>query len=194
MALRKILDTPFQITFTATDVKFNSVAIDPENSLIHLGYSTLESNGLEVQQDMPETLSGVDYTNYQARKNTLGATLSASDAVSQASLEYLPGTGTIVGDKKTLDTPYIKDELCSMLAINSFAYNTDDRVIYIGFSKNINAATFIQENLTYTLTGQEYENFMVSLNANEAGGMSVTTAEVTTCLEYLPFDGTVSDI
>jgi len=193
MALRKILDTPFQMTYTVTAVKVNSIAIDPENNLIHLGYSTLDSLGVNVQQDMPETLSGAQYTNYQNRKNELGATMSASDAAEYVALEYLPGTGTISGDVKTLDTPQVKDDLCSMLAINSFAYNKDDMVVYIGYAKMINASTFIQANLTYTLTNQEYINFMASLNVNEQT-MSVTTAEVTTCLEYLPDAGTVQNM
>ena len=72
MALRKQLDTPYQITFTVTAVKVNSIAVDAENSLIHLGHSLLASDGSVIQADRLETLDGQAYTNYNTRKNELG--------------------------------------------------------------------------------------------------------------------------
>jgi len=194
MALRKQLTTPYQITFTVTAVKVNSIAVDAENNLIHLGYSLLASDGSVVQSDKLETLSDQAYTNYNTRKNELGETFSATDAASYVALEYLPGNGQIVGDIKELDTPYNVDDLCNVLKIESFAYNTDDGIVLIGYTKMKYPANKLISHLPWALTGQEYTDFMNQLNANEASGMAVTTAEVTTCLEWLPDEGTVVDV
>ena len=193
MALRKQLTTPYQITFTCTAVKVDSIAVDADNSLIHLGHSLLASGGDIIQSDRPETLEGQAYTNYNARKNELGATLSATDAAAYVALEYLPGAGTIVGDKKNLDTPYTIDNLCNVLKIESFAYNTVDRLVHIGYSKMKHPSTNLMTFIPYTLAGVEYDEFMARLNENELT-MSVTNAEVTTCLEFLPDAGTVVNV
>ena len=115
MALRKQLTTPYQITFTATAVKVDSIAVDAENNLVHLGHSLLASNGEVIQSDRPETLSGTAYTNFNNRKNELGATMSGTDASLYVALEYLPGAGSISGDIKTLDTPYTIEDRKSVV-------------------------------------------------------------------------------
>jgi len=193
MALRKQLTTPYQITFTATAVKVDSIAVDAENSLVHLGHSLLASDGSIVQSDRPETLSGTAYSNFNNRKNELGATMSGTDASLYVALEYLPGTGSISGDIKTLDTPYTIDGLCNVLKIESYAYNVIDRLVHIGYSKLNHPSTNLMTFIPYTLSGVEYDEFMARLDENELT-MSVTNAEVTTCLENLPDAGTIVSI
>ena len=193
MALRKQLDTPYQITFIVTAVKVNSIAVDAENSLVHLGHSLLASDGSVIQADRLETLSGEQYINYNVRKNELGETFSATDAAAYVALEYLPGQGQIVGDIKELDTPYDVDNTCNMLKIESFAYNTDDGNVLIVYTKLKYPDTNLMSYLPWVLTGIEYQEFMAQLNENEHS-MSVTQAEVTTCLEWLPDAGTVVDV
>ena len=80
-----------------------------------------------------------------------------------------------------------------MLKIESFAYNTDDGNVLIGYTKMKYPDTNLMSHLPWVLTGVEYTEFMVQLNENEHS-MSVTQAEVTTCLEFLPDAGTVVDV
>lgn len=193
MALRKQLDTPYQITFTVVSVKVNSIGVDETNNLIQLGYSLLDDNDAVIQSDLLQTLSDGDYTAYNLRKNELGESFSGSDAALYAAQEFLPGNGQIMGDVKTLDTPYALDGLCNMLKVESFAFNPDDRVVLIGWTKMTYPATDLVKNCPWALTGQEYTDFMIKLNTNEES-MSVTQAEVTTCLEFLPDQGVVVNV
>ena len=194
MALRKQLTTPYQITFTVTAVKVDAIAVDAENQLVHLGHSLLASDGSIIQSDRPETLADQAYANFNARKNELGADgMSGTDASLYVALEYLPGSGTISGDIKTLDTPHTIDGLCNVLKVESYAYNVIDRLVHIGYSKLNHPSTNLMTFIPYTLSGVEYDEFMARLDENELT-MSVTKAEVTTCLENLPDAGTIVDV
>jgi len=193
MALKKQLDTPYDIDVTISTIEVNTLAIDPANNLVHIGYSIIEDNGNVFQSDLPETLEGTDYTDFLARTNELGNTLDGSVAQRQAALEYSPGAGTIVGTVKTLNTPYVINGTVMGYDVDSFAYNTADQIIYIGYSKLSGPSTNLITDVPYTLSGPEYENFMTRLNELSLT-MTVIQAEIQTCLEFLPDDGTIIDI
>jgi len=193
MALKKQLDTTYDIDVTIETIEVNSLAIDPTNSLVHLGYSIIEGNGSVFQSDLPETLEGQDYTDFLDRTNELGNTLDGSVAQRQAALEYSPGVGTISGTVKTLTTPYPINGTVMGYDVDSFAFNTDDKLIHIGYSKLSAPTTTLVTNVPYTLSGIEYTEFMARLDVLSLT-MTVIQAEIQTCLEFLPGDGTIVDI
>ena len=96
MALKKQLTTPYDVSGTIIGVEVDSFAFNLQDSLIHIGYSKLETISSALQTDIPHTLSGQEYTDFIARLNVLAGTMPASQAVIQACLEFLPGDGTIV--------------------------------------------------------------------------------------------------
>lgn len=193
MALKKLLDTPFQVDAEIHTIGLNSLAIDPTNSLAHLGYATIEENGNVFQQDLPYTLADQDYTDFLARTNQLGVDNPATLAQKHAALEYAPGQGTVLGDTKTLDTPYIISGEVIGYEVDSFAYNTADRLVHIGYSQLESTTVALVEHIPWTLSGVEAEEFMERIDVL-GETMSVTQAEIQTCLEFLPGEGTIQDV
>ena len=94
MALKKQLTTPYDVSGTVIGQEVDSFAFNLQDSLIHIGYSKLETINSALQTDIPHTLSGQEYTDFIARLNELAP--GAAQAVIQACLEFLPGDGTIV--------------------------------------------------------------------------------------------------
>jgi len=94
MALKKQLTTPYDVSGTVIGQEVDSFAFNLQDSLIHIGYSKLESINSALQTDVPHTLSGQEYTDFIARLNELSP--GAAQALIQVCLEFLPGDGTIV--------------------------------------------------------------------------------------------------
>lgn len=94
MSLKKQLDTPYEVSGTVMGQEVDSFAFNIQDSLIHIGYSKLDTVTTVLQTDIPHTLSGQEYTDFIARLNALAP--GASQALVQACLEFLPGSGTIV--------------------------------------------------------------------------------------------------
>ena len=94
MALKKQLDTPYDVSGTIIGLEVDSFAFNIQDHLIHIGYSKLDSITSALQTDLPYTLSGQEYTDFITRLNELAP--GAAQALIQVCLENLPGAGTIV--------------------------------------------------------------------------------------------------
>ena len=94
MALKKQLDTPYDVSGTIMGQEVDSFAFNIVDQLVHIGYSKLDTISTSLQTDVPYTLSGAEYTAFIARLNELVP--GASNALIQVCLENLPGDGTIL--------------------------------------------------------------------------------------------------
>lgn len=94
MALKKQLDTTYDVSGTVMGLEVDSFAFNMADQLIHIGYSELDTISTQLSTDKPYTLSGSEYTAFIARLNELAP--GASAALIQTCLEKLPGAGTIV--------------------------------------------------------------------------------------------------
>jgi len=94
MALKKQLDTPYDVSGTIMGQEVDSFAFNIQDGLVHIGYSKLDTVTSALQTDIPYTLSGQEYIDFIARLNELAP--GASQALIQVCLENLPGAGTIV--------------------------------------------------------------------------------------------------
>lgn len=193
MALKKQLDTPFLVSAEIYYIKLNSLFVDISEQQAHFGYSIIKQDGNVFQSDLPSTISGADFTDFTARMNELGATLDANIAVRQAALEYAPGVGTISGDTKTLNTPYSIDGNVIGLDVDSYGFNSDDKIVYIGYSQLDTVTHALVSDVPWTLTGVEYDEFIARANELE-NTYSVTQATIATCLEFLPGEGTIINV
>ena len=193
MSLKKQLDVPYPINVEITKIGVNSIAIDPTNQQAHIGYSTVQADDIVFQKNKPETLTGTDYTDFLARTDELGETLEGTVAQKQAALEYAPGVGSISGEFKILNTPYTIDGTVMGLDVDSFAFNEDGRLVHIGYSEMDTISSNLVTNRPYTLSGVEYEEFMARFNVlNQT--YTTNQAEIATCLEFLPGEGTVVNV
>lgn len=193
MALKKQLTTSFDVSGTVTDLVVTSFAFDLNANLIHIGYSALDSNGNALQTGIPLTLSGADFTSFITRLNELSPTLGGEGAEVQTCLENLPFVGTIANRKKTLTTPYDVAGTVIGFEVDSFASNTQDRMIHIGYSYLESLSVQLRTDIPHTLSGPEYENFNTRFDTLCAI-LSGSQAKIQTCLEFLPFDGTIVDV
>ena len=193
MGLKKQLDAPYDIDVTIVAISINSITIDPANNLVHLGYSTLQAGGIAFQAHFPLTLSDQDYTDFLARTNELGNTMIAREAQFQAALEYSPGAGTISGRIKTLTTHYDISGTVMGQDVDGYAFNDDDRLIHIVYSELNSPTSSLVTHRPWTLSGVEYDEFMNRMDFL-AETMTVTQAEIATCLEFLPGDGTIVNV
>lgn len=75
--------------------------------------------------------------------------------------------------------------------IDSFAFNLKDQLIHIGYSKLETINSNLQTDIPHTLSGQEWTDFITSLNTKCPGA---STALIQTCLEFLPDDGTLVNV
>ena len=94
MALKKQLDTPYDVSGTVMGQEVDSFAFNITDELVHIGYSKLDTITTQLQTDVPCTLSGTEYTDFIARLNELAP--GASAALIQTCLEFLPFEGSIV--------------------------------------------------------------------------------------------------
>ena len=94
MALKKQLDTPYDVSGIVIGQEVDSFAFNLQDQLIHIGYSKLDTITSVLQTDIPHTLSGQEYTDFITRLNELAP--GAAQALIQVCLENLPGAGTIV--------------------------------------------------------------------------------------------------
>lgn len=194
MGLKKQLDEPYELSAIIVSQTLTSFAFNVEDALIYIGYSLNVDDPPGVfQTDVPLTLSGSDYTDFITRMNELGATMSGSEAQQQTALEYTPGAGTITGDTKTLTTPYAIDGTVVGQDIDSYAYSVADELVHIGYSNMDSLTSNLQSNIVYTLSGQEYYNFLVRFDELETS-MTVAQAQIQTCLEAIPGDGVIVDV
>jgi hypothetical protein len=193
MALKKQLDTPYDVYAEIVAVKYTNFSFDITSQLVHIGYSILMSGNVSFQEDIPITLSGTEYTDFIARMNALGATLSGSDAQAQAVLEYCPGNGIISGDIKTLNNPYIIDGTVMGYEIDGNAENDIEKLIHIRYSLLDAPSSALQTDITHALTGQEYIDFVARFN-DLSLTMTATQAKIQALLENLPSAGTIVDI
>ena len=69
MALKKQLDTPYDVSGVVMGQEIDSFAFNIQDGLVHIGYSKLESVILPLQTDVPYTLSGQEYADFIARLN-----------------------------------------------------------------------------------------------------------------------------
>lgn len=97
MALQKTLTTPYDVSGTVYYQVLDSLAINVEDELVHIGFSILDVNRAIIQRDMPITLAGQEYSDFMSRVNTIAAnpSYSATQAIQAACLENVPGAGTI---------------------------------------------------------------------------------------------------
>lgn len=95
--------------------------------------------------------------------------------------------------KKLLTTPYDIDGTVAGQEVDSFAFNLQDSLVHIGYSKLDAVAAPLQTDIPYTLAGQEYTDFITRLNVL-GGTMLASNALVQTCLEFLPGDGTIVNV
>ena len=93
--------------------------------------------------------------------------------------------------KKQLDTPYEVSGTVMGQEVDSFAFNIQDQLVHIGYSKLDTVTSALQTDLPYTLSGQEYTDFITRLNVLAPGA---SQALVQTCLEFLPFEGSIVDV
>lgn len=93
--------------------------------------------------------------------------------------------------KKQLDTPYDVSGTIMGQEVDSFAFNIQDGLIHIGYSKLDTITSALQTDVPYTLSGQEYDDFLTRLNELAPGAAQ---ALVQTCLEMLPGAGTIVDV
>lgn len=93
--------------------------------------------------------------------------------------------------KKQLDTPYDVSGTVMGQEVDSFAFNVQDKLIHIGYSKLDSPISRLQSDIPHTLIGQEYADFIARLNELAPGA---STALITTCLEFLPGEGTIVDM
>ena len=94
MALKKQLDTPYDVSGTIMGQEVDSFAFNIVDQLVHIGYSKLDTISTSLQTDIPHTLSGAEYTDFITRLNELAP--GASQALIQTCLEKLPGAGQII--------------------------------------------------------------------------------------------------
>ena len=94
MALKKQLDTPYEVSGTVMGQEVDSFAFNIQYQLVHIGYSKLDTISSSLQTDIPHTLSGQEYADFITRLNELAP--GASQALIQVCLEKLPGAGVIV--------------------------------------------------------------------------------------------------
>ena len=94
MALKKQLNTPYDVSGTVMGQEVDSFAFNIQDNLIHIGYSKLDTISTALQTDLPYTLSGQEYVDFLARLEVLAP--GAAQALIQVCLENLPGAGTIV--------------------------------------------------------------------------------------------------
>jgi hypothetical protein len=95
MALQKTLTTPYSVAGTVYKLEVDSFAFNIADGLVHIGYSMLADDDSVIRVDVPHTLSGQEYTDFVARVAVLDDTLSATQSIITACLEFLPGAGTI---------------------------------------------------------------------------------------------------
>lgn len=93
--------------------------------------------------------------------------------------------------KKQLTTPYDVSGTVMGLEVDSFAFNVKEGLIHIGFSKLEAIDTALQTDIPYTLSGQEYTDFITRLNELATGA---SQALIQTCLEKLPDAGTIVEV
>lgn len=93
--------------------------------------------------------------------------------------------------KKQLTTPYDVSGTIIGVEVDSFAFNLQDQLIHIGYSKLETINTALQTDIPHTLSGQEYTDFIARLNTLSPGAAQ---ALIQTCLEFLPGEGTIVDI
>lgn len=93
--------------------------------------------------------------------------------------------------KKQLTTPVDVSGTIIGQEVDSFAFNIKDGLVHIGYSKLETLSTPLQTDVPYTLSGQEYTDFIDRLNILSPGA---SQALIQTCLEFLPGDGTIVDI
>jgi len=93
--------------------------------------------------------------------------------------------------KKQLTTPYDVSGTVMGLEVDSFAFNIQDNLIHIGYSKLDTVTHALQTDLPFTLSGQEYTDFITRLNELAPGAAQ---ALIRVCLENLPGDGTIVDV
>lgn len=192
MALKKQLDNSYVLLATIESLTITTFGFDLGNQFIHIGYSANTALGV-YQADIPLTLSGTDYTDFIARVNEIGATMSGLDAEYMAALEYIPGNGTIISDTKTLNNPYDIGGTVIGQEIDSYAFSPSDRLIHIGYSLLESINSSLLNNVLHTLSGPEVDDFTIRFNELE-GTMTVTKAQLQTCLEFLPGSGTIVDV
>ena len=94
MALKKQLDTPYDVSGTIMGQEVDSFAFNIKDNLIHIGYSKLDTISTALQTDLPWTLSGQEYTDFLTRLEEL--TPGAAQALIRTCLENLPGDGAVV--------------------------------------------------------------------------------------------------
>jgi len=92
----KQLNNPYNIDGTIRGQEVDSFSFNVAEDIIGIGYSRLETPSVVNMSDQPYVLSDIDYHDYLARFNSLGETIDADIALVQTSLEFLPGSGTIV--------------------------------------------------------------------------------------------------
>jgi len=93
--------------------------------------------------------------------------------------------------KKQLTTPYDVSGTIMGQEVDSFAFNVQDGLIHIGFSKLDTISSSLQTDVPYTLSGTEYTDFLTRLNTLAPGA---SQALIQTCLEFLPGAGTIVDV
>ena len=93
--------------------------------------------------------------------------------------------------KKQLDTPYDVSGTVMGQEVDSFAFNIKDNLIHIGYSKLDTISTALQTDLPWTLSGQEYTDFLARLEVLAPGAAQ---ALIQTCLENLPGAGTIVNV
>jgi hypothetical protein len=92
----KVLNNPYTINGNVLGQEIDSYALNPDDNLIHIGYSLLETITTALLTDQVWTLSGVEVDEFLIRFNELGLTMDATAAEITTLLEFLPGAGTIV--------------------------------------------------------------------------------------------------
>ena len=93
--------------------------------------------------------------------------------------------------KKQLTTPYDVSGTVMGQEVDSFAFNIKDNLIHIGYSKLDTISTALQTDLPWTLSGQEYTDFLTRLEVLAPGAAQ---ALIQVCLENLPGDGTIVNV
>lgn len=91
----------------------------------------------------------------------------------------------------TLTTPKDISGSITELKVSQFAFNLDEDIVYIGFDAYDADSKLLRDNVPFKVSGAEYTTFVARFN-ELATTLSGTAALLQTCLEQLPFDGTVT--